>query len=139
MNASAGRGSGERRFAVYGFAEHVEQSAERFFPDGDLDAFTRRGNAHSSGQPVRFRQDHGAHGMPVDVLLHFHDFNAVFGGDGKSVQDRRKFDACGKANVDDGSGNFKYYARIHFASVRLCLAPAVISVISPVIAACLAR
>ena len=137
VNASFLSALGDIAHSVDGLAQDVEKPAESGFADGDFYIFTGGGDAHASCHTVRFGKNYRSYDGGRDVLLYLHD---LLPGVGFNLQRFHYFrkSAFFEFDVDDGSRDFYYLSRFHFL-LLLCLAPELISVISAVIAPCLAR
>ena len=128
------------------FTQNIEHSAQCFFADWNLNTAASCSDFHILCQTIGCGQADAANNTVAHVLCHFHDTLFMFHLDCQSVFDHRQF--AGKCNVNDRPENLYNFSGFHgFSDSSLshdqiyfaASAPLEISVISCVIAACLAR
>lgn len=134
---------GELAQPVYRLAQDVEHPAQGLLAHGDGNAAARGDDLGAAHQPLRFREHDATHRVVTDMVSDFHILRAAVQRDGERLAERGQLAAL-ERHVHDGSGNLYYLSFVHqsvsFPFLVFCArAPALISVISCVIADCLMR
>ena len=121
MNRPGERAGRERRTAVHGLAEGVQEAAENGLADWNADRRAERDGVGTAGEARGDAQRHGAYGRRTEMLVNFRDQRtAAIRANFYFFADRRQR-AGRKFDVENGTANGKDLSQGGSASVSLSL------------------